>query len=335
MRVSLKAIAKKIGVTEATVSMALRNTGSISAKRRKQILDAARELNYVPNFVARGLSTGKSHLVGLVTATSFVEVTASLMDNFERAIRNHNYQVIGTFHQGLQHLEEKNMRDLVGRRADGVVGFPASGTNCAAWNILRDAKIPFVIFNESAPFPHNHVQVDIEDGARQMVEHLIQVGRRRLAFICTGSNSTAVQARLRGWRKACEAHGLEFDALPVFSSPASGTNELLQKLALQLAHCSVPVDGIAAGNDMIAIAVLQALHRRGVRVPEDMAVIGFDDCRVAGILPLPLSSIRQPIVEAASHAVEILLRHIANPEAKFEHAILKPKLVPRETTGMI
>lgn len=335
MKVSLKAIAEKVGVTEATVSMALRNRGNISEKRKQQILQVARELNYVPNLGARSLSTGKSHLIGLVTATSFVEVTAELIDHFERNIRSHHYQMIGSFHQGLQELEEKNMRDLIGRRVDGVVGFPATKTKCTSWKILRDAKIPFVIFNEKAPFPHNHVQIDFENGAYQMVEHLIQTGRRKLAFICTASNAPTIQARLKGWRKACDRYGLDFNALPMFSSTASGHNELLQDLAAKLVSCSRSINGIVAANDMLAIAVLQALSYRGIRVPKDIAVIGFDDSRVASILPCPLSSVRQPLVKAANHATEILLRHIENPNAKFEHIVLKPELIPRETTRVV
>lgn len=334
MKPSLKTIAEKLGVTEATVSMALRNTGKISAKRREQVLSMARDLNYVPNFVAQGLSTGRSHLIGLVTATSFVEITAQLIDHFERAVRVHNYQVLGTFHQGLTQLEQRNIRDLLGRQIEGVFGFPTEKSDYSAWKALRKARVPFVVFNDAPPFPHNHVLIDFEDGARQMVEHLLDRGRSRLAFICTGSESHAVQARLRGWRRACEKRGLDFDTMPVFSSPAGGTGDVLRDLAHALALSAEEIDGVVAGNDMIAIAILQALHRRGVRVPEDVAVIGFDDSRVASLLPIPLSSINQPIAEAAGLASEILLRHITNPSAKYEQISLKPRLMARETTAV-
>jgi len=335
MRVSLKAIAERVGVTEAAVSMALRNTGTISAKRRKQIIDMARELNYVPNFVARGLSTGKSQLIGFVTATSYVEVSAHLMDRFELQIRDHHYQMIGSFHQGLQDLEKKNIQDLIGRRADGVVGFPVSKTHCASWRILKEAKIPFVIFNESAPFPHNHVNVDIEDGARQMVDHLIHKGRRRLAFLCTGADSLSVQARLCGWRKACQAHRLDFDRFPLFATTQIGSKELIHRLITEFLRCKKRIDGVVAANDMLALAVLQALHRKGVSVPKEVAVIGFDDSYIASLLPIPLTSIRQPIEEAAYYASHILQQQIANPTTDYQHVLLKPQLIERETTAVI
>ncbi|HWL51787.1 MAG TPA: LacI family DNA-binding transcriptional regulator [Chthoniobacteraceae bacterium] len=332
MQVSLKTIARIAGVTEATVSMALRHTGTVSARRREQILEIARRLNYTPNFAARGLSTGRSQLIGVVAATFYTEISSLLLSHFEKEIRTQNYHLLGAFHQGNAQLEEQVLRDMIGRKVDGVVGFPVVQTRCRAWQLLHEAKIPFVIFNETAPFAHHEVGIDFEHGARLMVDHLVSLGRRHLAFVCTGSRSPSVKARQRGWRAACKAHGIKWTPDRCFFTEKHGHPELLQEIAGRVVASPLRPDGLCAANDQIATALLQALHRQGRTVPDEVAVVGFDDTEFSRLLPQPLTTVRQPIAEFAKRAAAIVLQQIDQPDTDYQRVLLPPELVVRETT---
>jgi DNA-binding LacI/PurR family transcriptional regulator len=332
MSASLKTIAELAGVTEATVSMALRNMDRISVKRRRQISEIARELNYTPNLNARGLSTGKSHLIGLISATNFVEVSANLTDHFEQAVRENGYQLIGSFHQGRADLEIRNIRELIARGADGAVGFPVHNGDHSAWQLLTNANIPAVLFNESPSFPHSHVMIDFEDGGRQMVHHLLASGYRNPAFVSTDSSSNHILSRIHGWRKACEDADIDFQQRPMFWLKNDSISSSQPDLIAQIRDNPIPFDSLLASTDLVAIASIRALHDQGLKIPEDVAIVGFDDSLVASILPIPLSSVRQPVAEAAKIAAEILLRQINNPGAEFEQVLLKPSLIVRQSS---
>lgn len=332
MAVSLKTIASQAGITKAAVSMALRDHPSISASRQRAVKQLARELGYRPNLVARGLVTGRTQTIGLIWATEFSEVNAAALTALEESARKRGYRVIASFHEGIDGREHDDIQDLLSRGIDGIIGYPTERTGCMNWKALAQRRVPHVILMMEPAFAHCHITIDIADGARQAIDHLVQIGRRRPAFICGGTASHANQVRMAGWRSACEAHGIDFDARPLAATEMLSTVEAAQSAARELAERHDAFDAVVASNDIFAAAAYQALRGRGLRIPEDVALVGSDDQQFARLLPVSLTSVRPPMEALGKLAFEMLWRQMENPDAPFEQVVLKPELMVRAST---
>jgi len=332
MAVSLQTIASRAGITKAAVSMALRDHPSISPSRRQFVKQLAEEMGYRPNLVARGLVTGKTQTIGLISATHYSEVNASTTTALEEAAREHGYRIVACFHEGIESLEHNDIEDLLSRGVDGILGYPTERTGCRHWKVLGERRKPHVILGMNPPFAHCHIMGDTADGARQAIDHLVRIGRKRPAFVCGGTASYANQVRMEGWRAACEAHGIDYDARPLVTAEMDGSVESAQRLAEQLMGHLREFDAVLASNDIFAAAVYQALRRRQVRIPEDVALVGSDDQDFLRLLPVPLTSVRPPTATLGRLAFEMLWRQMEHPDAPFEQVTLKPELIVREST---
>ena len=335
MNVTMKDIAEELGLSIGTVSKVLRDHPDISPKTRERVRQRIQELNYRPNLTARALVTGRTHTVGLVVPDLvhpfFGEVAAGL----SKSLRKQGYSVIISSSDEDFELENRAIDQLLARRVDVLLLAPSQRD----WSFLRNFEkqtTPLILIDRRpANTRVNFVGVNDEEIGRMATEHLIEQGCRRIAHIGGPAISTAV-GRLRGYRKALEKHGLEYNPAYVISrehadeaSDDSGYAAMKEILAAKPAP-----DGVFCYNDPTAMGAMQAAMENGVRIPRDLAIIGAGNVRYSKFLRVPLSSIDQQSEQIGERAAKLALKLIdAKTESKPSAVLLTPKLVVRESSA--
>jgi len=333
MAVSIKDVAALAAVSVGTVSNVLNARDRVSPDIAARVDAAIRELGYVRNDAARQLRAGRSTAIGLVILDVgnpfFTDLARGAEDEAMRA----GYSII------LGNSDEKEDREATyldlfeQQRMRGVLISPL-GDITARLRLLRERGIPAVLVDRTTADPSfSSVSVDDIAGGTLAMEHLVSIGRRHVAFIGGPLSIRQVSDRLEGARRAAARHEgvqlelLEVDALTVLAGRTAGLEVVAR------AEADRP-DAIFAANDLVAVGVLQALVMNGstVRVPDDIALIGYDDIDFARATVFPLSSIRQPSALIGETAVQILLEEAADPTIDPRQVVFQPELVVRQST---
>jgi LacI family transcriptional regulator len=335
--VSVRDVADHAGVSVGTVSNAMNHPEKVSAAVLERVHEAIEQLGYVRNDAARQLRVGRSASIGLVVLDVRNPFFTDIARGAEDAAADAGLSVIlGNSDEDV--AREAAYLDLFEQqRAAGVLISPY-GDITARLHRLRERGIRAVLVDRySADATFSSVSVDDEAGGRLAVEHLIAQGRRRVAFVGGPLDIRQVSDRLEGARRAVAANPdvtlevIETEALSVIEGRAAG-----QKIVARPgADGTARPDAVFAANDLIAMGVLQALMMQGVgiRVPDEIALIGYDDIDFASAAVVPLSSIRQPAQLIGRTAVEIMLAESAHPEVKPRQVVFQPELVVRASTG--
>jgi LacI family transcriptional regulator len=331
--VSVRDVALRAGVSVGTVSNVMNQPNKVSAATVERVQEAITALGFVRNDAARQLRAGRSRAIGLVILDVgnpfFTELARGAEDEAARA----GLSII------LGNSDEKAEREATyldlfeEQRMHGILISPF-GDVTARLHRLRERGIPAVLVDRtSADVSFSSVSVDDVAGGKLAVDHLIATGRTRIAFVGGPMEIRQVADRLEGSRRAIAAHpgvGLEVidtSALTVIEGRSAG-------IAIAARPASDRPDAIFAANDLVATGLLQALVMQGgIRVPQDIAMIGYDDIAFASAAAVPLSSIRQPTHLIGQTAVEILLEEAANPGLAPRQVIFHPELVIRESTA--
>lgn len=332
MTINIKDIAKKAGVSYATVSRALNNRPGVNEKTRRDIQKLAEEMGYKPNALARGLVTRESRTLGLVipdiTNPFFPEVARGVEDAASRSgynvfLCNTNWDA-GKENTYVEVLEEKRIDGLVLASVtdDGktLEGFIRRGTPLVLVNrVLKDIDTHYVI-------------IDNIKGGCMVVEYLLELGHTRIAFIGGLPHVEATRERLQGYRLAMSTAGMPVDEeLILYDSfkKESGYQNTMRLLAIDPRPTA-----IFAANDVLALGVIQAIQDAGLRVPDDIAVIGFDDITFASYAEIGLTTIAQPKYVMGEMAAKILIEDIKEGDTgEKKHVVLQPRLVVRKSSG--
>ena len=331
---SVRDVAKLAGVSVGTVSNVLNHPEKVSAAVSLRVHGAIDELGFIRNDAARQLRAGHSKTIGLVV----LDVRNPFFTDVARGAED---QAAGAGHTViLGNSDENSDREATyldlfeEQRVHGVLISPY-GDITARLERLRHRGIPAVLVDRSSgDLSFSSVSVDDHAGGRLAVEHLINRGRRRIAFVGGPMQLSQVADRLEGARVAVAAHPLasletiETDALSVLAGRAAG-------VAIVARAREDRPDAVFAANDLVAMGVLQALLMQGsaVSVPGEIALIGYDDIDFASAAVVPLSSIRQPSALIGQTAVELLLAQAADSEVAPRQVVFEPQLVVRESTG--
>lgn len=334
MPATMRDIARDLGVSVVTVSKVLRNHEDIGEATRKRVLERVKELNYTPNIAARGLVTGKTYLVGLVVPDLMHPFFAEVAKAISRALLKKGYCLTISTSEEDPELEEQEIQRLLGRRLDALV----VASSCATGEIferMQQQGPPFVLIDRSFPDLDAHfIGADDEEIGRLATNHLIEIGCKRIAHIGGRSISTSA-GRLKGYMGALASHDMK--PLPEYvtkqpmtdvQSQESGADAMKNLLALDPRP-----DGVFCFNDPMAIGALHSIHEAGLRVPDDIAVIGSGNLHYDSELRVPLSSIDQQtdqIGERAARLTLSLLESKKRPRAK--SIIIQPRLVIRAST---
>jgi len=334
MPATMKDIARDLGVSIVTVSKALRNHPDIGDETRKRVLDRVKELNYTPNLAARGLVTGRTYLVGLVVPDLLHPFFAQIAKSLSRALLKKGYCLTISTSEENPELEGQEVDRLLGRRLDALV-IASSCTNSAIVERIQKQGTPVVLIDRRfSDLDSNYVGIDDEAVGALATEHLIQVGCKRIAHLRGPENSPGM-GRLKGYLDALARYRVR--CLPGYVSKQRmvdvQSRESGADLMRQLLTLSPRPDGVFCYNDPMAIGAIHAILDAGLRVPEDIAVIGSGNLHYDTELRVPLSSIDQrteQIGERAGRLALSLLESKARPRNKT--FILQPELVIRAST---
>lgn len=333
MPVRLKDIADDLGVSVVTVSKVLRNHADISPETRERVLRRIKELNYQPNLAARALVTGKTHLVGLVVPDLVHSFFAQVAKGLSRVLRKHGYSLIISSSEEDPDLENAEIGRLLARRIDALIVASAQPT-AAFVRRIESEQAPFVLLDRRFKgCSANFVGIDDVKAGEIATTHLIENGCRRIAYIGGRNVSTAVD-RLQGFRHAMAAHKL---ALPDgYIACRSHTDDAADVTGYKAMRAVLRLkprpDGVFCFNDPVAIGVMRAILEAGLRIPQDIALIGCGNLRYSSALRVPLSTVDQDCEVMGERAAAIALDLVARKPVAAKTVLLEPRLIVREST---
>lgn len=328
---TIKDVARRAQVSIATVSHVLNGTRPVSEEVRRRVVDAAQALNYHPDGRARSLRRKRTQSLGLVIPDNANPFFAALARAIEDASFARGYSVILGNADGNPRKERLYLDVFTEQRVDGVILATVASTRHNALLLLKRGT-PCVVMDRANPdLPVDTVQVDNRLGARLAVEHLISLGHRRIACIGGPANLVTGTERVAGFREALRRAGLDVEGALLVNGDFSF--ESGYRAARQLLDQRAPPTAIFAANDLMALGVIRACSDLGARVPDDVAVAGFDDVPLASMIQPRLTTVAQPLTEMARIAIELLLARLGGGERSPEHHVLAPRLVVRESSG--
>jgi LacI family transcriptional regulator len=332
MAVTLSDIAKGLNVSVVTVSKVLRNQGKISAGTRSRVLRRAKELNYQTNWIARSLVTRRTYIIGLLlpdfTHPFFAEIAKAVAET----VRSQGYHVIISYYEESAAMERTEAEALVSRQVDGlIVASVQSREGIDLFQGIRTRKIPFVLIDRPlAGVRASFVGVDNEAIGRLATNHLIMQGCRRIAHLRGPAVGIAAE-RLAGYQHALKQHSLP--APPSYVVQARYEDRSGYKAMRELIGARPMPDGVFCYNDPVAIGAMKAILEAGLRIPEDIAVVGAGNVHYSDLLAVPLTTIDQSAQQMGRRAAELLLEQIsAKGTIRPKKILIEPKLVVRRST---
>lgn len=328
-RITIREVARHAGVSYQTVSRVLNNSHEVAASTREQVQRAIQELNYHPNAQAVSLSRNRSNIIGLVIHNVADSFFSQIVDGACQALEKHGRYVLlmQSEFQG-QPLAVDAL--LQSRRIDGlIIDLPLSMT-LERTQQFASKQLPVVLLDLQYDVDIDHIRVDNYHGAYLATQHLLQLGHRRIGMIAGGQDLPVGQLRIDGYQAALREYGIVPDPALVFNGAFNfgtgieGTRYLLTLNPLPSA--------IFASNDLIAFGVLQVLYGRGLCVPQDISLVGFDDIPQAAYVFPPLTTMRQPLKEMGCLGAEYLCQVLDGSVRAPLRQKLVPELVIRQST---
>ena len=324
-------IAKELGVSNSTVSRALHNHPDINADTRQAILDKAQELDYQPNQLAHSLVKSRTNTVGIVVPEFFTQFFPSVIVGAQRVLRQAGYNLMIMQTGESYDTEVANTKTLLANRVDGLlVSMSHETNNYDHFRAFEKRDIPVVYFNRVIKGLGTHkVVADDYQGAFAAVEHLIQNGYRRIAHLGGPPNLLISQERERGYREALQKYTLPI--LPELIIHGDFTTQKAAIYARHLLDLPQPPDAIFAVNDPTAIEILTLAKAKGIRVPEELGVVGFSDDPIAAHIGSGLTTVRQPTTKIGEAAANLVLGLLRGDEAFLspQTAVLEAELIVR------
>lgn len=329
---SIKDIARIARVSHPTVSRALQNSPLVNPKTAEKIRKIAREAGYKPSAVARGLVTRRTRTIGLVVTTVSDPFTCEVVTGIEQTANDHGYCVYLADSNADPEREKKVVQTFAEQRVDGII-VTSSRVGALHLPLLSEMMVPIVLVNDQHPGSVAHsVLICNEDGTRMLTEHLIGLGHRRIAYIGDQSGYQSDTERMVGYRMALEAAGIPLHKdLVVHGDGKPGAALCAMNSLLDLRE---PPTAVCCYNDMTALGTMRAIRMRGLRVPEDISVVGFDDLFLAAYTEPPLTTIRQPMRRMGQLAMESLVQLMTGQESVSQIHI-PAEMIVRESTAPV
>ena len=308
MNTTIVEIAEKAGVSIATVSRALNKNGSVRESTRENILSIARELNYKPNPIARGLSRKKTDTIGVILPELIDEFFMDIIRGIdEEAYRANKFVMISSSH-GERNIIETLLEFMGSGRVDGVI-LMVPKLHYEAAELIRKSKRPVILLNICKDLQDViSFNIDNYQGAFTMTEHLIKHGYQRIGMILGSTGNCDAEERYRGYQEALTKYGLKLDKNIII--PGDFTVRSGYYGFLRLNSLKIKPDAVFAANDMMAVGIYEAARSVGINIPEDMAVAGFDDIYLSRLLQPRLTTVHVPIQELGSRAIQYLFKLI-------------------------
>lgn len=337
-QVTIKDIARELGISPSTVSRALKDHPDISPATKKAVNELAEKLNYTPNIVALSLRQSKTNTIGVVIPEIVHFFFSTVISGIEDVAYSAGYNVILSQSNESFSREAINIKALFNSRVDGMLISVSRETNSFEHIEAMLAKgVPMVFFDRVYDNGNSSmVVVDDLSGAKEATRHLIEQGCKNIIHLEGPPNLAITRQRLEGFTEAMKEANIPITKDSVIPCPLGTIEEGKAVMEKILAQSNIP-DGVFASSDPTAMGAMQAIREKGLKIPKDIAVVGFSNWLFSSMMDPPLSSVDQPGFEMGQEAAKLLIRHIEvksknNIEAPAETKLLKTKLVVRESS---
>ena len=328
--VTIKDLARELKISASTVSRALKNHPDISEETKRAVHELAEKLNYQPNAVALSLKQRRSNTIGVIIPEIVHYFFSSVISGIEDVAYDAGFNVIICQSNERYEREVANARTLLASRVDGVLISISKHTfDFQHLMNLQKNNVPMVFYDRIVPgLRADQVIIDDFDASYRVTRHLIDTGRKRIAHFTGPQNLLIGQHRKDGYLKALKEAGIEIESGLIIEAD---TFEKARLAVMRLINEKRNFDGIFAVNDLTAIGAMQTLQKRGIKIPDDVAVVGFSDGRFSGITDPNLTSVDQHGYEMGSIATELLLKRILAEDKTypFETKVLNANLIIR------
>ena len=335
MKVTENDIARIAGVSQTTVSRVLNNNPSVKSSTRQKVMAAIKEIGFTPDPIARSMVTNRTGTIGLIVgdiSNPFYAETAKIIIG---AARNKGYDVIVSDTDDDSDTLQKEIKMLLNRRVDGIMIASINRWDTFTQELYKSG-FPVILFNRTTDDSQIHsVNLDNEHGAQIAVKHLVELGHKQISFISGPSKFSTFHQRLKGYKQGLKNFNLPFNQELVYQG--SLTYEEIGKFVGEVLSRAESPTSFFASTDHLAIFVMEAVARIGLKVPEEISIIGFDDIDISSNPYINLTTISQQKQKMASIALERLLSLIENPTSE-EHpaqVTIAPELIIRGTTAIM
>lgn len=333
-QITIRDIALKLNISISTVSRALRGVSEVNPETKRVVLEMAEKLNYEPNFIAQSLRKSKSNTIGIIVPEIANPFFSTSISGVQEVASKEGYNVIICQSNESYKTEVENVRMLINSRVDGIlISLSRETKDFEHIKALIGKKIPVVLFDRIfEDIEASKAIVDDHDGAFKAVEHLISGGYRRIAHLAGPQNLQISNNRVQGYLDALDKYKIPVDNdLIIHCNTLKDCAADKTAMLLEMPH---PPDAIFAFNDPIAIVCFQVIKERGLKIPDDIALVGFTNEPVSSLIEPALTTMAQPAYELGYIAATHILEQINFPE-KFtpQTIVLKTKLIVRESSG--
>jgi len=332
--ITLHDVARLAGVSIKTVSRVLNNERYVSDAKRQRVAAAVEQLNYRPNMAARTLSGAKSYLLGFLAPAGAPMYIDRLLRGALEACKKNNYHLVPEIYEMQTDDVLAKVKALCASTAlDGAVLAPGLCDSPSVLEFLREQGIPYVGISPSISIDAPYVHIDEQGATYAMTRHLLELGHERIAFLGYRSGWKFVERRLQGFRKAMDEARIAVPAK--YIGECWFTFRFAQERAEKLLALKEPPTALVAVNDETAVGAMVASYRRGLTVPKDVSITGFDDSPLAALTWPQLTTVRQPMEAMAAAAAELILKPRAPASGKSAGVLLPFEVVIRDTTGKV
>ncbi len=337
-KTSLSDIAQALGVSKTLVSLVLNGRGDevgINKNTQKRVLAMAEKMNYKPNLVARGLRLGASKTLGLIVPNIANPFFARIARVVEDEADRHGYRVMSVSSDENPGKERTLIKVLLERQVDGLI-LASSLSDHDGIRELREDRIPFVLIDRYFPRLKTHyVVVDNFAGAYDVVSHLIRKGYRRIGLLrIAPSYLTPVKLRVEGYREALRSHNIRYDHRMVREIPFHAPAEVVEEAITYLLSPAIAAEALFFLNNDLTVTGLSVIRKMGLRIPQDVAIVSYDDLELFGLLTPPVTAVAQPWRKMAAEAVRILIKELRSSAdgGRKEQIVLLPEVRLRESS---
>jgi len=331
MAVTIRQIADAVGVSVATVSRALNHSDHpINPETKQRILDLARDLGYRPNQVARSLRTDRSPIIGVICDDITSAFTTAIVRGIQDRLKADGYFciVINTDWDPVN--EQRAIQDLAGHSIEGIIFAETSHPFANLELNVEDKKCVFVHRLFPKGYAHSVVPDEIY-GGRLAAEHLIQLGHQRVGYINGPNVYFSSEERLQGYKLALNDAGIPFD--PALVEPGNFEVGRGYEAATKLLELAEPPTAVFAANDLMALGAIYAAQDKGLRIPDDLAIVGYDDQKIASLSRPTITTVTLPCFQMGQASAELLLALMQKDAAATEEITVKGELIIRESCG--
>ncbi|MCU0393328.1 MAG: LacI family transcriptional regulator [Thermoflexibacter sp.] len=333
-QITIKDIAKQLNISVSTVSRALRGMPEINPETRKAVIELAEKLDYQPNQLAKNLAKSSTKTIGVIVPNLSYYFFSAVLNSIEEAAMQAGYSVLVCQTNESRAKEVINIQNLMRGQVEGLlISLSRETDDCEHIHKLLQKNVPLVLFDRYMnDLDASKVIVDNHTAAFKATEHLIENQCDRIGFLAGPPHLLISNQRLSGYKAALEKHGIAFDSRYVFHCDYTKENAINQTLAMMELHPAP--NGIFTVSDRVALATIFALKSKGYRIPQDVAIVSFNNEPVCEFLTPSLSSISQPIDTIGKESVRLLLEQIESKEDQLPKkiSILETDLVIRESS---